>query len=83
MLESARGVNEMHPTFEKFLEPIRDKSLPIGERSFYASREMLLTNQANEVLKSQGDIEGVKFGEEYLRILRELIANGGLKVHTR
>lgn len=73
----------MHPTFEKFLEPIRDKSLPIGERSFYASREMLLTNQANEVLKSQGDIEGVKFGEEYLRILRELIANGGLKVHTR
>jgi hypothetical protein len=73
----------MYATFEKFLEPIRDKSLPIGERSFYASREMLLTNQANEVLKSHGDIEGVKFGEEYLRILRELIASEGLKVQTR
>lgn len=70
----------MHPTFEKFLELIRDKNLPIGERSFYAAREIMLTNQTNEALPSTGDIEGIKFGEEYLHVLKEQIAKEGLHV---
>jgi hypothetical protein len=73
----------MHPTFEKFLEPIRDKNLPKGARLFYASREIMLTEKANEALKSAGDTEGVKFGEEYLRVLEELIANEDLNAAAR
>jgi hypothetical protein len=68
----------VHPTFEKFLEPIRDKDLPIGQRRFYAIREITLTEQANQQLKQAGDIEGLKFGEEYLKVLRELLAKEGL-----
>jgi hypothetical protein len=73
----------MHATFEKFLEPIRDKSLPIGVRSFYASREILLTEQANEMLNNHGDIEGARFGEEYLRVLKQLITSEGPKADVR
>jgi hypothetical protein len=56
----------MHPTFEKHLETIRDKSLSPGERSHYAFREIKLTEQANEEAKSRGDKLGLEFGEEYL-----------------
>jgi hypothetical protein len=73
----------MHPTFEKFLEPIRDKGLSRGERSFYAYREIMLTNQANAELKGKGDAQGVKFGEEYLRVLNDLIAKEGLTPDAR
>jgi len=38
----------MHQQFGNFLKPIRNKSLSIGEPSFYASRELSLTNQGNE-----------------------------------
>ena len=70
----------MHPTFEKFLEPIRNKSLSLGQRHFYAIREITHTNQTNAELKKIGDAEGQKFGEEYLRALRGLLASEGLNV---
>lgn len=70
----------MHPTFEKLLEPIRDKSLSLGQRRFYAIREIELTKQANSLLKSHGDTQGLKFGEEYLNALRELLAKEGLNL---
>ena len=72
----------MHPTFERFLDPIRDTGLSRGERSFYAYREIMLTNQATAELKSKGDVQGVKFGEEYLRVLNDLIAKEGLTANA-
>ena len=68
----------MHPTFEKFLEPIRDKSLSLGQRRFYAIREIEITKRANSILESHGDAQGRKAGEEYLNALRELLAQEGL-----
>jgi hypothetical protein len=73
----------MHPTFERLLEPIRDKSLSIGERSFYAIREIKLTEQANEESRIRGDAHGLKFGENYLDALKKLIAEEGLAIDVR
>jgi hypothetical protein len=73
----------MHPTFEKHLETIRDKSLSPGERSHYAFREIKLTEQANEEAKSRGDILGLKFGEDYLLALSKVIAEQGLTMAAR
>jgi hypothetical protein len=70
----------LHPTFEKFLEPIRDRTLSIAQRRFYLSREIALTKQANSYLKEAGDNIGVKFGEEYLAVLKELAVNEGLTI---
>ncbi len=64
----------MHETFEKFLEIIRDENVPVGVRLVHAAREITLTTQANDALKARGDHEGLKFGEEYLRALEELIS---------
>jgi len=72
----------MHPTFEKFLEPIRDKTLSIGQRSFLATREISWTRQANDIAKETGDTASLKFGEEYLRVLQEVIEREGLRVNT-
>jgi len=41
---------QMYATFDKFLEPIRNKSLSLGQRHFYAIREITLTNQTNAEL---------------------------------
>ena len=71
---------KMHATFDKLLEPIRNKSLSRGQRHFYAIREITLTNQTNAELKKIGDTEGQKFGEEYLRVLKELLVSEGLNV---
>ena len=70
----------MHPTFEKFLEPIRDKKLSAAERHFYVAREIELTKQANAALEKAGDALGVKFGEMYLAVLKELAAKEGLTI---
>ena len=67
----------MHPMFEKLLEPIQDKSIPLGDRLFYASREMVITKQANEELTMRGDTVGVKVGQEYLRALERVIERIG------
>jgi hypothetical protein len=73
----------VHPTFEKHLETIRDKSLSPGERSHYAFREIALTEQANDQAKIRGDVPGLKFGEEYLLALRKVIAEEGLTMAAR
>ncbi|MGA3294775.1 MAG: hypothetical protein ABSE45_12435 [Candidatus Acidiferrales bacterium] len=70
----------MHPTFEKFLEPILDKSLSPAQRRFYAAREIQFTRQANSMLKSSGDTQGLKVGEEYLNALKELLEKEGLNL---
>jgi hypothetical protein len=70
----------LHPTFEKFLEPIRDKSLSVAQRRFYLSREIALTKQANSYLEKAGDTIGVKFGGEFLTALKELAVKEGLTI---
>lgn len=75
-----RGKLKLHPTFEEFLKPIRDRGLPIAQRRFYLSREIALTKQANADLDKAGDVEGRKFGEKYLEILKDIAAKEGLKI---
>ena len=72
----------LHPTFEKFLEPLRDKSTPIGARLQYAFREITLTQQANEALRDRGDVQGVKAGEEYLKAIKDLFSAEGINLDT-
>jgi hypothetical protein len=74
------GGTELHPTFEKFLEPIRDKNLSVAQRRFYLAREIEITKQTNAVLEKAGDTIGRKFGEEYLTALKELAAKEGLPI---
>jgi hypothetical protein len=63
----------MHPNFDAFLNVICDRDLPFGQRRFYAIREIELTKQTNVILKNAGDSEGLRFGEEYLKGLKELV----------
>ena len=68
----------MHPTFDAFLNVICDRELSFGQRRFYVIREIELTKQTNNILKNSGDSEGLRFGEEYLKGLRELVEREGL-----
>ncbi len=70
----------LHPTFEKFLEPLLDQKIPLGVRLQYASREIRLTLEANELLKTAGDKQGVQVGEEYLRAIENILAKDGIKL---
>jgi hypothetical protein len=46
----------------------------------YASREIRLTLEANELLKTAGDKQGVQVGEEYLRAIEDILAKDGIKL---
>ena len=73
----------LNQPFENFLEPLRNKSIPIGARLHYAFREITLTHQANEALRNRGDVQGVKAGEDYLKAIEEIFSEEGIRLDTR
>jgi hypothetical protein len=70
--------DELHPTFQKFLEDALDAKHPANERREIVAREIQLTEIANEHLRQTGDTPGLKFGEKYLFVLRKIHASGNL-----
>jgi hypothetical protein len=68
----------MHPAFDALLNVICDRELSFGQRRFCAVREIELTKQTINILQNAGDSEGLRFGEEYLKGLRELVEIEGL-----
>lgn len=72
----------MRPSTEAFLEFLRDENIPAPERSFYATREVQSTRDAIDALRRKGDVDGLKFAEDYLRLLHKAVQQLGLKVDT-
>jgi hypothetical protein len=72
------GVADLHPTFLMFVEEALDgKHSPI-ECLQALDRETERTEIANELLERAGDLPGLRLGEQYLAVLRQIRGSGKL-----
>lgn len=63
---------EIHPTFQKFLEDALDPNSPADKRRQFVDREIKLTETANEHLRQSQDLPGLRLGKKYLITLRNV-----------